>query len=92
MSMRPALLALGVCAALALAGCGRKGQPHPPEGAYYPRPYPKITFPNPEPAPAPASAQGTQAQPGEQPSPAPQTQPSEPPTFDDLRQTPVSPQ
>lgn len=44
---------LAVLAALPLAACGRRGKPIPPEGAVYPRHYPKIEFPDEQQAPAP---------------------------------------
>jgi hypothetical protein len=53
------LLAVGLGGAT-LSGCGRKGRPHEPEDAVYPRIYPYTPYPA---APAPAPAQAPAAPP-----------------------------
>ncbi|MDA8232028.1 MAG: hypothetical protein M0006_11885 [Magnetospirillum sp.] len=60
MTRRGLLLAAGLCAGLSLAACGRKGAPHSPEGAFYPRHYPDIKFPD-------GSSSSAQTQSGNQP-------------------------
>ena len=67
-AMTRRLLVLGMVA-LALTGCGRKGNPHEPENAVYPRVYPYT------PLPAPLAKQtpdATGATPADEPFQAPQ--------------------
>ncbi len=97
MTRRGLLLAAGLCAGLSLAACGRKGAPHSPEGAFYPRHYPDIKFPDGSSSSAQTQSGNQPPQAGNAPPPAqagnapppaqagnPAIVPAVPPTFDDL--------